>query len=172
MPATYTDEGMKLVWIPDAATITGTIEALKPADFAAAEVVDLSDYAIVGGCEFVQAPSDTTERKRYSDVGKNITPTTKNYSGKGQYERSREPDGTVSTDDVLSNFDSRQLGWIVKRLGVPEAVAVAAGQDYEWFRFRADHIATLGDADGSTEYIEVGYLPAGGAGFGTVAASS
>lgn len=172
MPATFTDEGMKLIWIPDGTTLTGTIDALKPADWAATGVIDLSDYAIVGGCEFVAAASDTAERKVYSNVGKNIQPTTKNYTGKGQFERSREVDGTLSTDDVLANFDSRQLGHIVKRLGIPEATAVAAGQDYEYFRFRADHIATLDDAGGGTEYIEVGFLPAGAHGFGVVAASS
>lgn len=170
MPATFTDEGMKLLWIPDGTTLTGTITALKVADFAATGVIDLSDYAIVGGCEFVAAPSDTVERKVYSDVGKNTTPTTPNYTGKGQFERSRDVGGAVAADDVLKEFDSRQLGWIVKRLGIPEATAVAASQDYEWFRFRADHVATLEDAGGGKEYIEVGFLPAGGHGFATTVA--
>ena len=172
MAVTYTDEGMALYWFPIDTTLTGTWAALKPADFAASGVVNLSDFAIVGGCEFVAAPSDTQERKRYSDKGKNIVPTTKNYTGKGQFERSRDETGAVDADDVLALFDDRQIGYIVKRLGIPEATAVAAGQDYEYFKFGADHIATLGDADGSTEYIEVGYLAKGDHGFGTVAAAA
>lgn len=169
MPATFTDEGMKLLWIPDGTTITGTIAALKVADFAATGVLDLSDFAIVGGCEFVAAPSDTVDRKVYSDIGKNTVPTTKNYTGKGQFERSRDVGGVVAADDVLKAFDNRQLGHIIKRLGLPEATAAATGQDYEYFRFRADHVATMEDAGGGKEYIEVGFLPAGSHGFGVVA---
>jgi len=171
MAATFTDEGMKLYWFPEDTTLTGTWDALKPADFATTGVVDLSDFAVVGGCEFQAAASDTIDEKVYSDKGKVSVPTYSNYTGKGQYRRDRT-DGTLSADDVLALFDNRAKGYIVKRLGLPEATAVAAGQDYEYFRFVSDYIATINDANGGYEEIEVGYLQDGDHGFGTIAAAA
>lgn len=170
MAATFTDEGMALYWFPEGTAITGTFAALKVADFAVTGVVNLSDYAIVGGCEFVAAPSDTIDQKVYSDIGKNSVPTTKNYAGKGQYRRDRDTGGVLSANDIVALFDDRAKGTIVKRLGIPEATAAAAGQDYEYFKFTSDHIATINDADGGYETVEVGYLPAGAHGFGAVVA--
>jgi len=171
MAATFTDEGMKLYWFPADTTLTGTWAALKVADFTVTGVVDLSDFAVVGGCEFQAAASDTIDEKVYSDKGKVVVPTYSNYTGKGQFRRDRT-DGTLSDDDVLSLFDDRQDGYIVKRLGLPEATALAASQDYEYFKFTADYVATINDANGGYEEVEVGFLAKGDHGFGTVAASA
>jgi hypothetical protein len=173
MAATFTDEGMKLYWFPIDTTLTGTWDALKVADFAVTGVVDLSDFAVVGGCEFVAAASDTIDEKVYSDKGKVSVPTYSNYTGKGQYRRDRtEGTGVLSADDIVALFDNRAEGYIVKRLGLPEATAIAADQDYEYFRYLADYIATINDANGGYEQVEVGYLQKGDHGFGAVAASA
>jgi hypothetical protein len=173
MAATFTDEGMKLLWIPEGTTVTGTLPAaLAVADFAATGVVDLSDYAVVGGCEFVEAAPDTIDEKVYSDKGKNTVPTLANYTGKGQFRRDREAGGVLSASDIVAVFQDRAKGYIIKRLGLPEDTAVAAAQDYEYFKFTATYIATINDANGGYEEVEVGFLPAGDHGFGEVAAGA
>lgn len=174
MAATFTDEGMKLLWLTSAFTPTGaSLAALKVQDFTpGANVIDLSDFAIVGGCEFVEADPDTIDQKVYSDKGKVTVPTLGNYTGKGQFRRDRSAGGALSATDVKALFDSRQRGYIIKRLGVPEGAAVAAGQDYEYFRFIATRVSTINDADGGYETIEVGFLQDGDHGFGIAVANS
>lgn len=173
MAATFTDEGMKLLWIPLGTTVTGTLpSALSVADAAATGVVDLSDYAVVGGCEFQEAEPDTIDEKVYSDKGKVSVPTLSNYTGKGQFRRDRDTGGVLSANDIVATFQDRAEGYIIKRLGLPEATAVAAGQDYEWFKFTATYIATINDANGGYEEVEVGFLPAGDHGFGEFAAGA
>lgn len=171
MAATFTDEGMKLIWIPDTVTPTGTMPALKLADMTVTGVVDLSDFAVVGACEFVAASSDTITEKVYSDKGKVTVPTLSNYTGKGQFRRDRTAGtGVISAADIVALFDGRKGGYIVKRLGLPEATAWAAAQDYEYFKYTADEIATINDADGGYEEVAVGFLAKGDHGFGAVAA--
>jgi hypothetical protein len=163
----FADEGVKLV-----ALSTIPAVAVRPAltTTLLGAAADLSDYAVVGQTDFVQAGSETNDEKSYSDTGKVTNPTLKNANGKGVFYRDRDVDGALSEDDPIQHFDDRQVVLIVKRKGVPEATAWTVGQDYEYFLFQADYIATIEDANGSYEKAEVGFLFKGDHGFGVVTA--
>lgn len=165
MSAVFTDEGVKLVWL--------TALPTNPAALTAVLLnggKDLSDFAVVGECEFIQTDPDTIDQKVYSDKGKVSVPTYDNANGRGTFYRDRDGTGVPTVNDVLSLFNNRQVGYIIKRKGVPESVAWAVGQDYEFFKFQAMRVGTIGDADGGYERIEVGFAFKGDTGFGAVTA--
>ena len=166
MSRVFSDQGVKLMWLP---TLPANPKLISIAAFTAAK--DLSDFAIVGDANFEQAASDTNDRKAYSDKGKVSTPTSRNATGKGAFYRDRTALGVPTADDPLALFDNRQIGYIVKRKGVPEDTAWAAGQDYEFFKLQADAIHTVGDADSDYERFELDYTFKGDVGFGVCAAT-
>lgn len=160
MSRVFTDEGVKLVVLT---TIPGgNLAALTTTILNAGE--DISDYTVAGESQFEMAASDTITEKRYSDKGKVENPTTKNQNVKGVFYRSREVDGTLSDDDPIQYFDDRQEVVFIKRKGVPEDTAWAAGQDYEYYRVKADELISMNDNDGGYEKMTVGFRPSGAVG--------
>lgn len=165
MSRVFTDEGVKLVVLT---AIPVNPEALTTTLLAAGK--DLSDYAVAGESQFEQAASDSISEKRYSDKGKVDIPTTKNQNVKAVLYRDRDVDGGLSVTDPLQYFDDRQEVCWVRRKGVPEDTAWAAGQDYSYFIVRADEVVEMNDNDGGFEKMTVGFKSSGGVGFGVVVA--
>ena len=168
----FSDEGVRLD------VITGTLPAvalrdkLTVAALTAVAVKELADYAVVGSTDFVQTASDSNDERKYSDRGKVSIPTLKNATGKLTVYRDRdETTLRVTEDDPVQYFNDRQTVLVLKRKGVSSDAAWAVGQDYEFFLFRADYVATPGDADGSFEKVEIGMNFQGHCGFGVVAAA-
>ena len=171
MSRVFADDGVRLVVITGTLPAEADWPALDTTELAATGVKNISDYAVVGSTDFVQAPSETNDERAYSDKGNVKTPTLKNANGKLTLYRDRDPDtGIPTANDPLQYFDDRQVILLIKRKGVDVGAAWATGQEYEIGKFQADHIATIGDADGSYEKIEVGLLFKGYHSFGTVTA--
>lgn len=168
----FSDEGVRLDVITGTLPAVGVRDKLTVAQLTAAGVVELADYAVVGSTDFVQTASDTNDERRYSDRGKVSIPTLKNANGKLTIYRDRdEVTLALTEDDPVQYFDDRQTVLVLKRKGVSSDTPWAVGQDYEFFLFRSDYVATPGDGDGSFEKAEVGMNFQGHCGFGVVAAA-
>lgn len=166
----FSDEGVRLDVFTDTLPAAADRATLTVAELTAVAVKELADYAVVGSTDFVQTASETNDERRYSDRGKVSTPTLKNANGKLTVYRDRDETGKLTADDPVALFDDRQIVLVIKRKGVASDAAWAAGQDYEYFLFQADYVATPGDADGGYEKAEIGMNFQGDCGFGVVAA--
>jgi hypothetical protein len=170
MSRVFTDEGVKLVMLTTVPV--GDLKALKVATLTAG--LDVSDYTVAGESQFEMAASDTVTEKRYSDKGKVEIPTTKNQNVKGVFYRSRdEVTFAIDTDDpIKGKLDDRQEVVFIKRKGVPVDVAWAVGQDYEYYRVKADELVSMNDNDGGFEKMTVGFRPSGAVGVDGVVAAA
>lgn len=167
----FSDEGVRLDVFTGTLPAVALRKALTVAQLTATDVKELADYAVVGSTDFVQTASETNDERRYSDRGKVSTPTLKNANGKLTVYRDRDATGKLTVDDPVALFDDRQVVLVIKRKGVSVDTAWLAGQDYEYFLFQSDYVATPGDADGSFEKAEIGMNFQGDCGFGVVAAA-
>ncbi len=162
MSRVFTDEGVKLVMLTTLPS--ADLKSLTPTILNAG--LDISDYAVAGESQFEMAASDTVTEKRYSDKGKVEIPTTKNQNVKLVAYRSRdEVTFAIDEDDpIKGKLDDRQEVVFIKRKGVPGDVPFAAGQDYEYYRVKADENVSMNDNDGGFEKMTVGFRPSGGVG--------
>ena len=173
MARVFADEGVRLCIVTGTLPTEADWDQLDTTQLADTGVKNISDFAVVGSTDFVQAPSETNDERAYSDKGNVKTPTLKNANGKLTLYRDRDPGtGVPTVSDPLQYFDDRQIILLIKRKGVDVGAAWATGQEYEIGKFQADNIATIGDADGSYEKIEVPLLFKGYHAFGTVTAGA
>jgi len=168
MAATFMDQGTAVRWFTDA-DIPADMEAITVAEWEAG--ADIADQLVVGSSSFQFTDPDTTDEKTYKDKGKVQQPTYDNYEGNATMRRDRDATGLLLPADPLTVFEHRSVGYIALRPGQPEDEAVAAGQDYVYFKFMVTKRNPITVPNAETEKIEVGFLPQGDSGHGVLDAT-
>lgn len=98
--------------------------------------------------------SDTVDERAITDIANVVVPTIGNYHGTLVLFRDYTS-GAPTADDVLTTIASAAgvVGWIAKRIGLPNATAPAASQKWSVYKFMTD-TPQLSGGEGS------GYLKA------------
>src|SRR5690606_23432340 len=134
--ARLVDQGVtRLTWVPGEdgiADITApTVDELEAG-------VDLTCQMLTT-YEVRPDASDTTNERAVCETANVETPTIANYMGR--MELFRDWDATTeqwTTEDVLSALAYKDVGYFVRRLGLPAGEAYAAGQQVEVYKFMID----------------------------------
>jgi hypothetical protein len=83
--------------------------------------------------------SDSITELGVDDDAKIEVPTIRSYHGMLEFFRDYDPTTSLpSTTDCTTLIAENQLGWFVKREGLPSGTAVAAAQVVEVYEFRSD----------------------------------
>lgn len=128
----------KLSWVPGE---TGIADASAPA------LLELTDEAVlditclvVTTYEVRADASDTTNERAVCETANVVTPTIANYMGNLILFRDWDDVALQFTmDDALARFTLGEIGWFVRRLGLPQATAYADGQQVETYKFMPDN---------------------------------
>src|SRR5690554_7636042 len=84
--------------------------------------------------------SDTTNERAVCETANVVTPTIANYMGRMELFRDWDDDtGEWGSDDVLSQLAYKDVGYFVRRLGLPSTEPYADGQKVEVYKFMVDN---------------------------------
>lgn len=136
------DQGVtKLLWVPGE---DGISDIAAPTLTELAAGVDLT-CQMVTTYEVRPDGSDTTNERAVCETSNVVTPTVQNYMGR--FELFRQWDSSANeweTEDVLEYLEYGDLGWFVRRLGLPQDTDYAADQVVEVYKFMVDSPQTQG----------------------------
>lgn len=136
------DQGItKLLWVPGE---DGIADIAAPTLTELAAGVDLT-CQMVTTYEVRPDGSDTTNERAVCETSNVVTPTVQNYMGR--FELFRQWDAQANeweTEDVLEYLEFGDLGWFVRRLGLPQDTDYAAAQVVEVYKFMVDSPQTQG----------------------------
>lgn len=136
------DQGVtKLVWVPGE---DGIDDPDAPLLSELMLGVDLT-CQMVSTYEVRPDASDTTNERAVCETANVVTPTVQNYIGR--FELFRQWDTQTQQwegEDVLEYLEFGDVGWFVRRLGLPHATPFADGQKLEVYKFMVDTPQTQG----------------------------
>src|SRR5690606_12253138 len=132
------DQGVtKLVWVPGESGIADQ-SAPTVDELTAPGVLDLT-CLMVTTYEVRADASDTTNERAVCETANVVTPTVQNYTGNLELFRDWDSDaGDWDANDVLEQFKYKDVGWFVRRVGLPHSDAFEAGQQVEVYKFMVD----------------------------------
>lgn len=137
-------------WVPGDAGLT-TPNAPKATEITAGTNISA---LVVTTTDIGADASDTVDERAITDVANVVVPTVGNYHGTLVLFRDFSS-GTPSANDPLTTIGNAKgvVGWICKRVGLPNATAPATGQKWSVYKFMTDTPQVSGgQADG---YLKV-----------------
>lgn len=145
MPRMVDQGKTKLVWV---AGDTGIANPAAPttAELEAGTAVDIT-CLVVATYEVRADGSETTNERAVCETANVVAPTIQNYMG--NLPLFRQFDGTTGapeTDDALNLFEFGEVGWLVRRTGMPYTTAWTVGDQVEVYKFMADTPQVTGGA--------------------------
>ena len=138
--ARLVDQGRtRLTWVPGEDGIAD-ITAPTVSELTAPSAVDLT-CMMVTTYEVRADGSDTTSERAVCDVANVATPTVANYMGRFDLFRQWDPeqDQWDTQNDPLAFLQYSEVGFFVRRTGLPHDQAYEEGQQVEVYRFMPDH---------------------------------
>lgn len=126
-------------WVPGDAAIAN-VNAPSVAAVSAGE--NISPY-VVTSTAIMPSASETVNERSITDTANVVVPTIGNYEGNLVLFRDYAA-GVPGTDDLLSTFTGRPVGFIVRRVGKASSTALAAADVVDVFKFMADNPQTQG----------------------------
>lgn len=118
----------KWLWVPGVAGIADPNAPLL-SELQANGVKDLSPYVLTTSDVQVQASDTINNERAVTDVANVVVPTVGNYGGNLITFRDLTA-GVATANDPLTVIGDHVgvVGWLVKRVGLPSATAIAAAQ--------------------------------------------
>jgi hypothetical protein len=128
----------KVVWVPDSVGIAVLASPDASAELNAAGTKDLGPYLTTAYRVGMEDP-DTVSEKSVTETANIQVPTVNKYSGMLELFRDFTTGAPTAGTDFTSFFaGANELGYIVRRIGLPSATAFAAGHKVEIYKFIAD----------------------------------
>lgn len=159
---------IKVWWVPTA-NITGTedewISAPDIADLAASGSVDLTQAIAFDGYELGATDSNKIDDRGIIDTGAVQERGFAQFSGSLTFFRGVTSETTGAYYNAFETFKAatdgtRPQGFLVTRIGVPAATAVAATQKLNVFKFIADAVMDNTEGEDSVKFM-VNFQPQG-----------
>src|SRR5690606_16773173 len=134
--ARLVDQGVtRLTWVPGE---DGIADIAAPTTTELGLGIDLT-CLMVTTYEVRADASDTTNERAVCETANVVTPTVQNYTGNLELFRDWDSDaGDWDANDVLEQFKYKDVGWFVRRVGLPHSDAFEAGQQVEVYKFMVD----------------------------------
>jgi len=135
--ARLVDQGVtRLTWVPGE---DGIADIAAPTTTELALGIDLTCQMLTT-YEVRADGSDTTNERAVCETANVVTPTIANYMGRMELFRDWDNDtGEWGSDDVLSQLSYKDVGYFVRRLGLPSTDPYADGQKVEVYKFMVDN---------------------------------
>ncbi len=133
----------QIYWVPGDAGLT-TPSAPKASEITAGK--NISPY-VVTTTDIGPDASDTVDERAITDVANVVVPTIGNYHGTLVLFRDFTA-GAPTANDPLTTVASAAgaVGWIARRVGLPNSTAPASGQKWEVYKFMTDSPQISGGA--------------------------
>ena len=126
-------------WVPGDAVIANVN---APSVAALTTAKHISEY-VVTSTSIMPTASETVNERSVTDTANVVVPTIGNYEGNLVLFRDYAA-GVPTEDDLLETFRDRAVGFIVRRIGKPSSVALAAADIVDVFKFMADNPQSQG----------------------------
>lgn len=133
------DQGVtRLTWVSGEDGIANP-EAPTVAELTGQDATDLT-CLMVTTYEVRPDASETTNERSVCETANVDTPTVQNYMGRFELFRQwdRDAGDWSASEDPLALFDFGDVGWFVRRTGLPKEDPYAAGQQVEVYKFMVD----------------------------------
>lgn len=127
----------KLIWVAGLAGIASP-SAPTVAELTTGTAVDVS-CIMKSNYSVGPTDSESTNERAVCETANNVTPTVQNYEGTLEVFRQLDAStGAAEVDDPLNIWEFGEVGWFVRRIGLPYSTAIAASQVLEVYLFMAD----------------------------------
>lgn len=128
----------KIAWVPASVGIANVAAPDVSSELTAVGVKDLGPY-LTTNYKVGMEDSDTVSEKSITETAEIVVPTIQKYSGMLELFRDFTTGAPTAGTDFTSYFaGANEVGFIVRRTGLPSSTAFATGDVLEVYKFIAD----------------------------------